>query len=142
MTPDSASMARVLPGAGRFRFYYFIFACIPVLLAGCHRGDSASSPPPPPVHKELWKEFSGENAFACVKALVDFGPRPSGSRELAATRDYLEQTLKQMGWQVESQKFNEDTPCGSIAFVNLIARFPASADKPAATDTQQAMIAS
>lgn len=78
---------------------------------------SAQSP-----NKNLWKSFSGERAFQFTKAIVDFGPRFSGSEALNKTRSYIENTLSTHGWQTERQAFIWQTPVGPIAFVNLIAR--------------------
>jgi glutaminyl-peptide cyclotransferase len=72
---------------------------------------------------ELWREFSGARAFAQVEKLVALGPRPSGSPALEKTRKFLEAELAAAGWTVERQAFREETPRGSIEFVNLIARF-------------------
>ena len=77
---------------------------------------------PPPA--AIWKEFSGERAFAEVRTQVQFGPRPAGSAELERARDHLRATLRRSGWHVEDQAFTESTPRGPIRFVNLIARHP------------------
>jgi len=71
----------------------------------------------------IWEEFSGEKAFAHVQRLVDFGPRPAGSKALEKSRDYIEDQLRRSGWQVTRQAFSDDTPRGKIQFVNLIAQF-------------------
>jgi len=70
-----------------------------------------------------WEEFSGEKGFAHVQRLVDFGPRPAGSKALEKSRDYIEDQLRRSGWQVTRQAFSDDTPRGKIQFVNLIAQF-------------------
>jgi glutaminyl-peptide cyclotransferase len=72
---------------------------------------------------KLWEEFSGEKAFAHVQWLVDFGPRPAGSKALEKSRDYIEDQLRRSGWKVTRQAFSDDTPRGKIQFVNLIAQF-------------------
>jgi glutaminyl-peptide cyclotransferase len=72
---------------------------------------------------KLWEEFSGEKAFAHVQRLVDFGPRPAGSKALEKSRDYIEDQLRRSGWKVTRQAFSDDTPRGKIQFVNLIAQF-------------------
>ncbi|HWB59328.1 MAG TPA: M28 family peptidase [Chthoniobacteraceae bacterium] len=122
-----------------------IFLCC-CALAACHKsgdgGNAAADNVPPPGHEDLSKDFSGDEAFAYTKAQVDFGPRPAGSEALAKTRDYIVDQLKQAGWDVELQKFTDDTPHGKIDFVNLIARFPLQAGKPASTTTQQAIVCS
>ena len=71
----------------------------------------------------IWEEFSGEKAFAHIQRLVDFGPRPAGSKALEKSRDYIEDQLRRSGWQVTRQAFSDDTPRGKIQFVNLIAQF-------------------
>src|SRR5256886_2809126 len=72
---------------------------------------------------KIWEEFSGEKAFAQVQRLVDFGPRPAGSKALEKSRDYIEGQLQASGWQVTRKAFSADTPRGKIQFVNWIARF-------------------
>ena len=73
----------------------------------------------------IWEEFSGEKAFAHIQRLVDFGPRPAGSKAIEKSRDYIEGQLRRSGWQVTRQAFSDDTPRGKIQFVNLIAQFSA-----------------
>ena len=73
---------------------------------------------------KIWEEFSGEKAFAHVQRLVDFGPRPAGSKAIEKSRDYIEDHLRRSGCQVTRQAFSDDTPRGKIQFVNLIAQFP------------------
>jgi hypothetical protein len=72
---------------------------------------------------KIWEEFSGEKAFAHVQRLVDFGPRPAGSKALEKSRDYIEDQLHRSGWQMTRQAFSDDTPRGKIQFVNLVAEF-------------------
>jgi glutaminyl-peptide cyclotransferase len=72
---------------------------------------------------ELWKEVSGDNAMAHVKALVAFGPRPPDSEAIEQSRKYMTEQLQHFGWSVIRQEFTRDTPRGSKQFVNLIARF-------------------
>ena len=74
---------------------------------------------------KIWEEFSGQKAFANVQRLVDFGPRPAGSKAIEKSRDYIEDQLRRSGWQVTRQAFSDDTPRGKIQFVNLIAQFSA-----------------
>jgi glutaminyl-peptide cyclotransferase len=73
---------------------------------------------------KVWEELSGEKAFAHVQRLVDFGPRPPGSKALEKSRDYIDDQLRRSGWQVTRQAFSDNTPRGKIQFVNLIAQFP------------------
>src|SRR5260370_1622132 len=73
---------------------------------------------------KAWEEFSGEKAFADVQRVVDFGPRPAGSKALEKSRDYIEDQLRRSGWQVTRQAFSDNTPRGKMQFINLIAQFP------------------
>jgi glutaminyl-peptide cyclotransferase len=74
---------------------------------------------------KIWEEFSGGKALAHVQQLVDFGPRPAGSRAIEKSRDYIEDQLRRSGWRVTRQAFSDDTPRGKIQFVNLVAQFSA-----------------
>ncbi len=76
------------------------------------------------TYGQPWLEFSGENALAHVRDLVDLGPRPPDSAAIKKARAYLRKNLEKFGWQVEEQAFTDETPRGKVAFVNLIARWP------------------
>ena len=76
------------------------------------------------IAPRIWDEFSGEKALAHVQRLVDFGPRPAGSKSLGESREYIENELRRFGWRVTRQGFSDDTPRGKIQFVNLVAQFP------------------
>ena len=92
----------------------FLIACVSIVCA-----DKS-----PAAQTKIWEELSGEKAFAHVQRLVDLGPRPSGSEAIEKSRLYIEDQLRQSGWQVTRQAFSDDTPRGKVQFVNLIARFP------------------
>lgn len=92
-----------------------------LLLVSCRPAESPDAP-----EQKLWREFSGEKAFAHVQRLVDFGPRPPGSDAIEKSRVYIEDQLRLAGWKVERQEFTEQTPQGSVRFVNLIARLAAA----------------
>jgi Peptidase family M28 len=83
-----------------------------------HASSLGAAPP------KICDEFSGEKAFAHVQRLVDFGPRPAGSKSVEKSREYIENELRRSGWQVTRQAFSDDTPRGKIQFVNLVAQFP------------------
>ncbi len=99
---------------------------------------AAAAPPP----AEIWKEFSGEKAFAEVRRQVDLGPRPAGSAELEKARVLIEESLRQSGWEIERQTFTGETPRGPTQFTNLIGRFSASGTRPVPRDTQRAIVCS
>ena len=68
--------------------------------------------------------FNGDRAFGDLKRLVDFGPRPPGSRALGAARQWIEGQLKQSGCEVEEDSFTGSTPVGPIPMTNVIAEIP------------------
>ncbi|MEE2808220.1 MAG: M28 family peptidase [Verrucomicrobiota bacterium] len=73
-------------------------------------------------------QFSGSNAYQHVKELVDFGPRIPGTQSIENARLYIEGKLQEFGWITVRQSFNDDTPNGSIEFINIRARFPMVSD--------------
>ncbi len=101
-----------------------------------------SAKPGKPVPTEIWKEFSGDKAFAEVRKQVELGPRPSGSGEIEKARAAIDEALRGAGWDVERQEFTEVTPRGSVKFVNLVARFSPTMARPAPSNTQRAIICS
>jgi glutaminyl-peptide cyclotransferase len=93
-----------------------------------------------PVPVEIWKEFDGVKAYGEAEKQVAFGPRPAGSKALAAAREHISAALQSHGWSVESQQFTAQTPHGAMAMTNLLARFgPAS---PVRAAGQKAIIGS
>jgi glutaminyl-peptide cyclotransferase len=72
---------------------------------------------------KIWEEYSGEKALGHVEKLVELGPHPAGSDAIEKARDYIEEKLRNSGWQISRQAFTDDTPQGKVHFVNLIARF-------------------
>ena len=78
----------------------------------------------------VWEDFSGENAFRHVQALVDRGPRPPGSEAIEQARGYITAQLESFGWTVQRQSFTDKTPRGEVAFVNLVATFRGAQSRP------------
>lgn len=68
--------------------------------------------------------FDGERAFAHVRRLVGFGPRPAGSKELAEARKYIVGELKSYGLKVSEDEFTPKTPAGERRMVNVTAELP------------------
>jgi len=60
-------------------------------------------------------------AYSLVKALVGFGPRPSGSENNFRQIDFIAETASKFGASVKVQKFAALTPCGEMQFANVIA---------------------
>ncbi|HEX8129391.1 MAG TPA: M28 family peptidase, partial [Pyrinomonadaceae bacterium] len=65
--------------------------------------------------------FDGERAFAHVRRMVEMGPRPAGSAELARTREYLSSELQAANLKVTTDEFTAQTPAGARRMVNLTA---------------------
>ncbi len=73
--------------------------------------------------------FDGGRAFADLKQLVSYGPRPAGSAALAESRRWMIQQLKQTGAQIEEDTFTASTPAGNLPMTNIIAKFPGAQSK-------------
>ena len=72
----------------------------------------------------------GQAAYEQTVMLLAKGPRPPGSAALQAVRLLLAGELTKAGWVTQEQAFERNTPQGTIAFVNLRARFAAGGDDP------------
>ena len=68
--------------------------------------------------------FDSARAFTHLKAMVDFGPRPSGSDALRQTRAYITRQIAAMGLTVQEQAFTATTPNGPVDMINLIVTLP------------------
>ncbi|MCP4007569.1 MAG: M28 family peptidase [bacterium] len=56
------------------------------------------------------RAFDSERAFADLKALVNIGPRHSGSEGAERARALIASSLRQAGWRVEEQGFSAGLP--------------------------------
>jgi glutaminyl-peptide cyclotransferase len=83
--------------------------------------------------------FSGQRAYEHVKKLVEFGPRPAGSKELALARRYIieqldgfrlaQQTTYAPGMVKGSEdEWLADTPAGRLRMVNIVYEVPGETD--------------
>lgn len=99
------------------------------LLIAC--GEKKTPPPPAaltaldaqPLPKEAVAAFSGQNALAHIVKLTSFGPRPPQSEGYQKSLEYLETTLKDLGWKTKRVSFEATTPIGKVTFTNLLARY-------------------
>lgn len=94
-----------------------VFACAITSCDG--KGAAAKSA----AETKLWNDFSGEKALQHVQQLVDLGPRPPATEAIERARVYITKQLEGFGWAVTRQAFEDETPHGKVAFVNLIATF-------------------
>lgn len=68
--------------------------------------------------------FDSAKAFDHLKAMVDLGPRPSGSVALRQTRAYITRQVSAMGLTLQEQTFTATTPVGAVEMSNLIVTLP------------------
>lgn len=80
-----------------------------------------ATPSAAPTSGQARPAFDGGRAFEHVRRMVEIGPRPAGSAELARTRQYITGELEAANLKVTSDKFTTQTPVGAREFVNLTA---------------------
>lgn len=68
--------------------------------------------------------FDGQRAFADLRRLVAFGPRPSGSVALERTREFIMAELRAASVSFSEDKFTAATPMGPISMTNIVAEIP------------------
>ena len=68
--------------------------------------------------------FDGLRAFADLKHLVEFGPRPAGSKNLEHARQWIVDQLRDEHLTVETDFFVASTPVGLIPMTNIVAEIP------------------
>ena len=68
--------------------------------------------------------FDGAAAYDYTAKLVAFGPRPPASDAIHRTQDYIVGQLKSFGCAVDTDDFHADTPIGSLAMKNIVAKIP------------------
>jgi glutaminyl-peptide cyclotransferase len=68
--------------------------------------------------------FDGARAFQQVAKIVGFGPRPPASDAIHRTQDYIHSQLTGFGCAVDEDSFNAQTPIGTVAMKNIIAKVP------------------
>ena len=73
------------------------------------------------IRSDLAPQFSGEKAYAHVKALDEIGPRPPASEGYMKALAYLEAEYAKVGWTTTRQTFTRATPRGPVNFINLLA---------------------
>jgi hypothetical protein len=74
--------------------------------------------------------FNADRAFADLRAIVAFGPRPAGSEALAKTRAYIVAELRKAGLKAELDEFEAVTPHGRKKMTNIRASRPGAAANP------------
>ena len=69
-------------------------------------------------------EFDANRAFADLKYLVSFGPRPPGSQALEQSRQFIAGELHAAGAAVVLDTFTASTPLGPVPMTSLVAKIP------------------
>ena len=109
-TSNSRRVASVLGGV----------ALLTVLVYGtlARRTPEAPAQAPRPVNTS---PFNADRAFADLKSIVAFGPRPAGSEALGRTRAYIVGELQKAGLKAELDEFEAVTPRGRKKMTNIRA---------------------
>jgi hypothetical protein len=68
--------------------------------------------------------FDGQRAFEHVRKMVEAGPRPAGSAELARTRQYLVGELQSANLKVTTDEWDARTPVGVKRMANVVVELP------------------
>jgi Zn-dependent M28 family amino/carboxypeptidase len=69
-------------------------------------------------------DFSGSAALEYTRKAVAFGQRPPGSPANKRLQAYIETQLQSLNCQTSFDAFAGQTPAGSVAMRNIIAKFP------------------
>jgi Zn-dependent M28 family amino/carboxypeptidase len=80
----------------------------------------------------LAAEFSGARALEYTRQAVAFGPRPPGSPAIRRMQAWMVGQLKGFKCEVIEDAFTAQTPRGSIAMKNIIARFKGTSGRAVA----------
>jgi Zn-dependent M28 family amino/carboxypeptidase len=96
----------------KFSFTVGLLSLVAVLCGALLWAQSGSVKPSP---------FVASRAFADMKAMVDFGPRPAGSAAIEKTRTYIVTELKKAGLKPELDEFEAVTPRGKRKMINIRA---------------------
>jgi glutaminyl-peptide cyclotransferase len=80
--------------------------------------EEASAQTPRPTNTST---FNADRAFADLRAMVAFGPRPAGSESLSKTRAYIVAELQKAGLKAELDEFEPVTPRGRKKMTNIRA---------------------
>jgi Peptidase family M28 len=90
--------------------------------------DEAYPPPISPADAALPASqtggFDGARAYSYVVKLVSFGPHPPDTPAIRNVQSYMRSQLKSFGCPVEVDDFHAQTPVGTLAMENIVAKIP------------------
>jgi len=132
MPPYANAPRRALPFGSLNRARVLVlFSLLPLVFAACNgntpnnnnnaRGNTSASPAGSVAATDARPAFDGQRAFEHVRRMVEIGPRPAGSAELARTREYITGELEAARLKVTNDAFTAQTPVGARQMVNLTA---------------------
>lgn len=103
----------------------FVLLSLLLMIAGCDKKENSHiSKPPFEIQKnDSIPAFNGENAYAQVKAQVDFGPRNPGSAGHNHALIYLQNELNKYADEVTLQPFTYPGYNEELSLTNIIAKF-------------------
>jgi hypothetical protein len=88
--------------------------------AGAPQVDAANVAPP----ASQTGGFDGAKAYDFTAKIVGFGPRPPDSEAIRATQRYIHAQLEGFGCAMDEDDFRAESPIGSLAMKNIIAKVP------------------
>jgi glutaminyl-peptide cyclotransferase len=68
--------------------------------------------------------FDGAKAYSYVVKLVSFGPHPPDTPAIRDVQGYIRSQLKSFGCSVSVDDFHAQTPIGTLALENIVAKIP------------------
>ncbi|MDE3169917.1 MAG: M28 family peptidase [Acidobacteriota bacterium] len=68
--------------------------------------------------------FDGAKAYSYVEKLVSFGPHPPDTPAIRNVQSYIRDRLKGFGCRVDVDDFHAQTPIGTLAMENIVAKIP------------------
>lgn len=86
----------------------------------------ASSEAAPPASET--GGFDGQKAYEQVAKLVAFGPHPPASDAIHGVQNYIRSQLKSFGCATDEDAFNAQTPIGTLAMDNIVAKVPGNGE--------------
>ncbi|HYP02650.1 MAG TPA: M28 family peptidase [Pyrinomonadaceae bacterium] len=129
--PSSQNAPRRALSFGSLNFApVFVLLLLTLVFAACNsnapnnnnaQSNAVSSTPNAAPATQTRPTFDGQRAFEHVRRMVEIGPRPAGSAELARTRQYITGELEAANLKVTSDAFTAQTPVGARQMVNLTA---------------------
>jgi glutaminyl-peptide cyclotransferase len=136
---------RVPPSWDISRFFKFLAVCVApmvLLVFGCGAAKQGSGTPtsattveadttPPIISPQdaappaaQTGGFDGAKAYSYVVKLVSFGPHPPDTPAIRQVQGYIRSQLKSFGCQVDADDFHAQTPVGTLAMENIVAKVP------------------